>query len=175
MPESLSMEAALLEFLATAARAGIVPPDPLERINRRLGRVGKGQTGIPRTGGPPLRIPLGRIREAVPARELANGILQWPDLVILKARHARGIGQRSLQIPAKVVVAHHHRIDQTALEGLADNTRQRLKAKQSYGQHPAAPDKALLLRLQRVIEPEQVGLRLVPRDPSGGREISQSR
>src|SRR4051812_21524701 len=28
----------------------------------------------------------------VPARELANGILQRPDLVILKARHALGIG-----------------------------------------------------------------------------------
>src|SRR3954453_8501521 len=112
-PQSRSMEAALLEFLAPAARAGIVPPDPLERINKRLGRTGKGQTGIPRTGGPPLLIPLARIREGVPARELANRILQRPDPVILEARHTLGIGQSSLQIPAKVVVAHHHGVDQT--------------------------------------------------------------
>src|SRR5215210_9483190 len=98
------MQAALLELLATAAWAGIVPPDTLERVNKRLGRIGKGQTGGPRIGGPPLLIPLGRIREGVPARELANRILQRPDLVVLKPRHARGIGQRSLQIPAKVIV-----------------------------------------------------------------------
>src|SRR3954471_9557340 len=102
------MEAALLEFLATAARAGIVPPDTLERINRRLGRVGKGQTGIPRTGGPPLLIPLGRIREAVPARELANRILQRPDPVVPKARQPLGISQSSSEIPAKVIVARTH-------------------------------------------------------------------
>src|SRR3954452_11648528 len=133
------MEAALLELLAAAARAGVVPPDTLERVNKRLGRTGKGQTGIPRTGGPPLLIPLARIREGVPARELANRILQRPDLVVLKARHALGIGQRSLQIPAKVIAAHHHGVDQTAFEGLADNTRQSLKAEQPDGQHPAAP------------------------------------
>src|SRR5690349_15510829 len=38
--------------------------------------------------------------------------------------------------------------DQTTLEGLTDDIRQFLKTKQSYGQHPAAPDKALLLRLK---------------------------
>ena len=73
------MEAALLELLAAAAWAGIVPPDTLKRVNKRLRRVGKGQTGIPRTGGPPLLILLGRIRESVPARELANRILKRPD------------------------------------------------------------------------------------------------
>ena len=56
---------------------------------------------------------------------------------------------------------------------MADNIGQILKAEQRYGQHPAAPDKALLLRLQRVIEPEQVGFRLVPRDAPGGRQIGQ--
>src|SRR3954468_40089 len=173
MPESLSMEAALLEFLATAARAGMVPPDTLERINRRLGRVGKGQTGIPRTGSPPLLIPLGRIREAVPARKFANRILKRLEPVIPETRHALGIGQSSLQIPAKVIVAHHHGVDQTTPERLVDNTGQRLKAEQPYGQHPAAPHKALMLRLQRVIEPEQVGFRLASRDSSGGRQISQ--
>src|SRR4051812_38803980 len=130
---------------------------------------------MPRAAGLPRLILLGRIGESVPARELANRILQRPDPVVLKARHPLGISQCSLQIPAKVIVAHHHGFDQTAFEGLADNIGQFLKAEQGYGQHPAAPDKALLLRLPRVIEPEQVGLRLVPRDPSGGREISQSR
>jgi hypothetical protein len=72
-----------------------------------------------------------------------------------------------------VIVAHHHGVNQTTPEGLADNTGQRLKAEQPDGQHPAAPHKALLLRLQRVIEPEQVGFCLVPRDASGGRQISQ--
>src|SRR5215210_7140083 len=88
VPESPLMQAALLELLAAAARAGIVPPDTLERVNKRLGRVGKGQTGIPRTGGPPLLIPLGRIREAVPAREFADRVLKRPEPVVLKARHA---------------------------------------------------------------------------------------
>src|SRR3954469_20254002 len=108
------MEAALLELLATAARAGIVPPDTLERINRRLGHVGKGQTGIPWTGGPPLLIPLGRIREAVPARKFANCILKWLEPVIAETRHALGIRQGPCKIPAKVIVVHHHRFDQTA-------------------------------------------------------------
>jgi len=40
------MEAALLELLAAAAWAGIVPADALERVNKRLGHVGKGQTNI---------------------------------------------------------------------------------------------------------------------------------
>src|SRR3954466_4864690 len=122
------MEAALLELLAAAAWAGIVPPDTLERVNKRLGCVGKGQTNILRTGGPPLLILLGCIRESVPARELADRILQRPDLVVLEARHALGIGQSSLQIPAKVIVAHHHRFDQTTPERLADNTGQRIAA-----------------------------------------------
>ena len=128
---------------------------------------------MPRTGGPPRLILLGRIRESVPARELANRILQRPDPVVVEARHPLGISQGSLEIPAKVIVAHHPGFDQTAFEGLADNIGQFLKAEQCYGQDPAAPDKALLLRLQRVVELQQVGLRLVPRDPSGGREISQ--
>src|SRR3954451_24697855 len=168
------MEAALLEFLATAARAGIVSPDTLERINRRLGRVGKGQTGIPWTGGSPLLIPLGRIREAVPARKFANGILKRLEPVILETRHALGIRQGPGKIRAKVIVVHHHRFDQTAPEGLTNNAGEGLQAEQRYGQHPAAPDKALLLRLQRVVEPEQVGFRLVSRDPSGGRQIGEN-
>src|SRR5215210_843717 len=73
--ERSSLEAALFVLLAAAAWAGIVAPNILERVNKRQRRVGKGQTGIPPTGGPPLLIPLGRIREGVPARELANGIL----------------------------------------------------------------------------------------------------
>src|SRR3954467_13461829 len=170
-----SAKAALLELLAAATWAGVVPPRTLERVNNRRGQVGIGQTAMPRTGGPPRLILLGRIGESVPARELANRILKRPDPVVVKARHPLGIGQGSLEIPVKVIVAHHHGFDQTAFEGLTDNIRQFLKAEQGYGQHPAAPDKALLLRLQRVIEPEQVGLRLVPPDPSGGREISQSR
>src|SRR3954466_12791095 len=113
---------ALLELLAAAARAGIVAPHTLERVNKRQTRVGIGQTGVLRAGGPAVLILLGRIREGVPARELANGILQRPDLVILKARHALGIGQSSLQIPAKVIVAHHHGVDQATPERLADNT-----------------------------------------------------
>src|SRR5215218_3060427 len=44
--ERSSMEAALLELLAAAAGAGIVPADALERVNKRLGHVGKGQTNI---------------------------------------------------------------------------------------------------------------------------------
>src|SRR3954468_9412509 len=172
-PARLSAQAALLELLAAAAGAGIVPPHILERVNKRQRRVGIGQTGIPRTGGPPLLIPLGRIREGVPARELTNRILQRPDLVVLKARHALGIGQSSPQIPAKVIVAQHHGFDQTTPECLADNTGQRLKADQPDGQHPAAPHKALLLRLQRVIEPEQVGFCLFARDASGGRQVGQ--
>src|SRR3712207_6175850 len=125
------MEAALLELLATAARAGIVAPDTLERVNKRLGRVGKGQMGIPRTGGPPLLIPLGRIREAVPAREFADRILKRSEPVVLKARHALGIGQGSSKIPAKAIVVHHHGFDQTAPEGLANNAGECLKAEES--------------------------------------------
>jgi len=60
------MKAALLELLATAAWAGVVPADALERVNKRLGQVGKGQTNILKTGGPPLLILLGCIRESVP-------------------------------------------------------------------------------------------------------------
>src|SRR3954453_4778039 len=171
----MSVKAALLELLATATWAGVVPPDTLERINKRRRRVCVGQSAMPRTGGPPRPILLGRIGECVPARELANRILKRPNQVVVEARHALGISQGSLEIPAKIIVAHHHGVDQTAFEGLADNIRQFLEAKQRNRQHPAAPDKALLLRLQRAIEPEQVGLRLVSRDPSGGREISQSR
>src|SRR3954463_7090845 len=74
-PARLSVQAALLELLAAATGAGIVAPDTLERVNKRQRRVGKGQTGTPRIGGPPFLIPLGRIREGVPARELTNGIL----------------------------------------------------------------------------------------------------
>src|SRR5215210_5644130 len=122
------MEAALLELLATAARAGIVPPDTLERVNNRLGRVGIGQTGMPRTGGPPQLILFGRIRESVPAREFTNRILKRPNQVVVEARHPLGIGQRSSQIPAKVIVAHHPGFDQTTPERLADNIRQFLKA-----------------------------------------------
>src|SRR4051812_28140069 len=121
-PARLSVQAALLELLAAATGAGIVAPDTLERVNKRQRRVGIGQTGVLRAGGPAFLILLGRIREGVPARELTNGILQRPDLVILKARHALGIGQSSLQIPAKVIVAHHHGVDQTTPERLADNT-----------------------------------------------------
>src|SRR3954468_18708344 len=133
------MEAALLELLAAAAWAGIVPPDTLERVNKRLGHVGKGQTNILRTGRPPLLILLGCIRESVPARELADRILKGPDHVVLETGHALGISQGSCQIPAKVIVVHHHRFDETAPERLADNIRQGLKAEQPYGQHPAAP------------------------------------
>src|SRR3954463_13083707 len=139
------MEAALLELLAAATWAGVVPPHTLERVNNRLGQVGIGQTAMPRAAGPPRLILLGRIGESVPARELADRILQRPDPVVLKARHPLGIGQRSLEVPAKVIVAHHHGFDQTAPEGLTDNIGQFLKAEQSYGQHPAAPDKALML------------------------------
>ena len=165
------MQAALFELLATAAWAGIIPPDTLERINNRRRRVCIGQTAMPRTGGPPRLILLGCIGESVPARELANRILQRPEPVIPETRHALGIGQGPSKIPAKAIVVHHHGFDQTAFEGLADNIRQLLKAEQGYGQHPAAPDKALLLRLQRVIEPEQVGFCLFARDASGGRQI----
>src|SRR4051812_20708052 len=126
------MEAALLELLAAAARAGIVPPDTLERVNKRLGHVGKGQTNILRTGGLPRLILLGRIRESVPARELADRILKGSDQVVLKARHPLGISQGSFQIAAKVIVVHHHGFDQTTPEGLADNTGQSLKAKQRH-------------------------------------------
>src|SRR5215203_4307151 len=48
--ERSSLEAALLELLAAAAWAGIVPADALERVNKRLGHVGKGQMNIFRTG-----------------------------------------------------------------------------------------------------------------------------
>src|SRR3954451_10762198 len=130
------MEAALLELLAAAAWAGIVPPDTLERVNKRLGHVGKGQTNILRTGCPPLLILLGCIRESVPARELADRILKGSDHVVLETRHALGIRQGSLEIPVKVVVVHRHGVDQTAPERLAGNIRQGLKAKQRNGQHP---------------------------------------
>src|SRR5215210_238003 len=80
-PERPSVQAALLKLLAAAAGAGIVAPNILERVNKRQRRVGIGQTSVLRAGGPPLLIPLGRIREGVPARELANGILQRTDLV----------------------------------------------------------------------------------------------
>ncbi len=55
------MEAALLELLAAAAWAGIIPPDTLKRISKQLRRVGKGQMITPRTGGLPLLALLGRI------------------------------------------------------------------------------------------------------------------
>src|SRR3954468_965190 len=45
-PARLSAQAALLELLAAAAWAGIVPADALERVNKRLGHVCKGQTNI---------------------------------------------------------------------------------------------------------------------------------
>src|SRR4051812_30415778 len=98
--ERSSMEVALLELLAAAAWAGIVPADALERINKRLGHVGKGQTNILRskgqmnilrTGGPSLLILLGCIRESVPARELADRILKGSDHVVLETGHALGI------------------------------------------------------------------------------------
>src|SRR4051812_9606039 len=126
------MEAALLELLAAAAWAGIVPPDTLERVNKRLGHVGKGQTNILRTGGPPLLILLGCIRESVPARERADRILKGSDQVVLETGHALGISQGSFQIAAKVIIVHHHGFDQTTPEGLADNIRQGLKAKQRH-------------------------------------------
>src|SRR3954470_8792652 len=102
------MKAALLELLAAATWTGGVPPHTLERVNNRLRQVGIGQTAMPRAAGLPRLILLGRIGKSVPARELANGILQRPDPVVLKSRHALGIGQSSLQIPAKVIVAHDH-------------------------------------------------------------------
>src|SRR3954453_20792569 len=46
--ERPSVQAALLELLAAAARAGIVAPHTLERVNKRQRRVGKGQTGVSR-------------------------------------------------------------------------------------------------------------------------------
>src|SRR3954463_5128214 len=95
------MEAALLELLAAATWAGVVPPDALERVNNRLRRVCIGQTTMPRAAGPPRLILLGRIGESVPARELANRILQRPDPVVLKARHPLGISQGSSEIPRK--------------------------------------------------------------------------
>src|SRR3954467_12840251 len=111
-----SAKAALLELLAAATWAGVVPPDTLERVNNRLRQVGIGQTAMPRAAGPPRLILLGRIGASAPARELANRILQRPDPGVLKARHPPGISQRSLEIPAKVIVAHHHGFDQTAFE-----------------------------------------------------------
>src|SRR3954452_8751052 len=107
------------------------------------------KTGMPRPGGPPRLILLGRIRESVPARELADRILQRPEPIILEPSHALGIRQGPSKIPAKAVVAHDHGINQAAPKGLADNTGECLKAEESYGQHPAAPHKALMLRLQR--------------------------
>src|SRR3954453_8612970 len=107
----MSVKAALLELLATATWAGGVPPHTLERINKRRRRVCVGQTAMPRTGGPPRLILLGRIGESVPARELANRILERPDPVVLKARHPLGIPPRSLEVPAKVLVAHLHGFD----------------------------------------------------------------
>src|SRR5215204_5508571 len=94
--ERSSLEAALLELLAAAAWAGIVPADALERVNKRLGHVGKGQTNILRgkgkmnilrTGRPPLLILLGGIRESVPARELADHILKGANHVVLETGH----------------------------------------------------------------------------------------
>ena len=90
------MEAALLELFTAATWTGIVSADSLERVGKRKERIGKEQAGIPRSGGPPLRIPLGRIRESVPARELANGILERPDPVAMETYHALGIGQGAL-------------------------------------------------------------------------------
>src|SRR3954454_117513 len=58
-------------------------------------------------------------------------------------------------------------------ERLADTTGQRLKAEQPDGQLPTAPHKALMLRLQRVIEPEQVGFCLFARDTARSRQIGQ--
>src|SRR3954468_8700385 len=49
--ERSSMEAVLLELLAAPTWAGVVPPDPLERVNKRLEHVGKGQTNILRSKG----------------------------------------------------------------------------------------------------------------------------
>src|SRR3954468_15484701 len=102
------MQAALFELLAAATWAGVVPPDTLERINKRRRRVCVGQSAMPRTGGPLRPILLGRIGEGVPAREPANRILKRPNQVVVEARHALGIGQGSLEIPAKIIVAHHH-------------------------------------------------------------------
>src|SRR4051812_18445876 len=128
---------------------------------------------MPRPGGPPRLILLGRIREGVPARELTNRILQRPEPIILEPSHALGIRQGSSKIPAKAVVAHDHGINQAAPKGLADNAGEGLQAEESYGQHPAAPHEALMLRLQRVVKPEQVGFRLLSSDALGGRQISQ--
>src|SRR3954466_14302726 len=135
------MKTALLELLAAAAWAGIVPADALERVDKRLGHVGKrqtnilrgkGQMNILRTGCPPLLILLGCIRESVPARELADRILKGSDHVVLETGHALGISYGSCQIPAKVIVVHCHGFDQTAPERLADNAGQSLKGKQRH-------------------------------------------
>ena len=82
------MEAALLELLAAATWAGIVSADALEWINKGKGRVGKGKKMILNASGSPLLIPLCRLREGIPARELAHCILKRPDLVTLKTHHA---------------------------------------------------------------------------------------
>ena len=75
---------------------------------------------------------------------------------------------------AKMVVVHDQGIDQAAPEGLADDIRQSPKAEEFYGYHPAAPDKAHMLRLQRVKELEQIGFRLISKNTAGSRQISQS-
>ena len=87
------MEAALLELFTAATWTGIVSADSLERVGKRKERIGKEQAGISRRGGPPHLIPLGRIRESVPARELANCILERLDPVVMETYHALGIGQ----------------------------------------------------------------------------------
>ena len=74
-PEKSSLQAALLELLAAAARAGIVPAHALKGVGSGLGqRADKGlgccrsrQTGTQTIEGAPLTIPLGLVLEGVPA------------------------------------------------------------------------------------------------------------
>src|SRR3954466_10568997 len=115
------MEAALLELLAAAAWAGIVPPDTLERVNERLGHVGKGQTNILRTGGPPLLILLGCIRESVQARELADRFLKGSRQVVLETGQGR-VGHVDTDQVRRDTQPTYYRPPWSDREGLSTNS-----------------------------------------------------
>jgi hypothetical protein len=58
-------------------------------------------------------------------------------------------------------------------ERLPDDPGHRLEPEERDRQGPAVPDEALVPRPQRIVELEQVGFRLLPRDPAGRRQVGQ--
>src|SRR3712207_760924 len=77
-PPACSLQAALLELLAATARAGVVAANSPERVDVGLRQRRQRQPRSLRADGVPLAIPLGLLGKAIPARQLANRVVQRP-------------------------------------------------------------------------------------------------